>query len=108
MSIPVSLRVLQPKPALRAVSSGVHVRPRPEVPIDLSELSRVLKRSVMFLNCCRTEFGEEDVTKMLTADVLTALPQMLETLQEFAFEMNAALEGNPIPDLNYQLDQGSD
>lgn len=111
MSIPVSLRVLA-KPVLCALPSAVSpvnvAIARPVIPLNLLELSRLLKRSSVLLDCCRSEFGEEEVTNILTVDVIEALPHILEILQEFVFETNAALEGNPVTYIDWQTDQGSD
>jgi hypothetical protein len=99
---PVSLRIIPTKPVLLPAPIA---RP-PTKPIDIAEMSRLLKRASLLLDCCRSQ--SEGVTTILTADVIAALPQMLETLQEFVFETNAALEGNPVTYLDWQTDQGSD
>jgi hypothetical protein len=101
---PVSLRIIPSKPVLLPTPI---VRP-PTQPIDIAELSRLLKRSSFLLDCCLWKFGAEGVVKILTADTIAALPQMIETLQELWFEENAALEGRPVTYLDYQTDQGSD
>jgi hypothetical protein len=109
MLIPVSLRVLESKPPLCAVPAvPVNTAISRSAPISLSELSRLLKRSLLLLECCRSQFGDEGVMKILTVDTIAALPQMMETLQELEFEQNAGLEGKPVTYLDYQTDQGSD
>lgn len=63
------------------------------VPVDKKQLLREMKRTYVLLDCyLHQQSAKEDLANILGSDVITAIPEFIETLQLFAFDLNQYLE----------------